>query len=228
MQKIALLTYSKAEAQHLMRLIEGFSPYQMYQTETSQGLRELLQKKVAQLVVVGCQRFGQDEFQLVRDIRTQGFVYPILILSDSLDYEQFHVTHEKFRTHFLDRPYENKAFLGITRKLLVSRQMPQQKHKRFRTVQSAVVESFITGELQPTKMLNLSQGGAYFESQNKPSYGVGDLLRMKLSLDDMDREYQVSGRVVWTTKTGHVTGAYGVGVKFIKKADIYRQLMDKV
>lgn len=58
--------------------------------------------------------------------------------------------------------------------------------------------------------------------------GVGDLLRLKVHLDDMERDHHIHGRIVWTTHKGHAAGGYGLGIKFMKGTDIYRNLLDKV
>jgi hypothetical protein len=121
-----------------------------------------------------------------------------------------------------------KTFNGLTRKLLTTISVPQQQHRRYKTRQTAQLETFITGERYTTEMLNLSMGGAYFEAPEKPAIGVGDLLRLKIPGSAGSPERNIHGRIIWTTHKGPVLGGYGLGVKFIKSNDMYRQLMDKV
>jgi Tfp pilus assembly protein PilZ len=92
----------------------------------------------------------------------------------------------------------------------------------------ATLETFISGERVETQMFNLSRGGAYFEVSERANLNVGDLLRMKVHLSDVDREHQVHGRIVWTTHKGHAAGGYGYGVRFMKGSDIYRNLLEKI
>jgi Tfp pilus assembly protein PilZ len=77
-------------------------------------------------------------------------------------------------------------------------------------------------------MFNLSRGGAYFEMGKRPVMNVGDLLRLKVHLSDVEREHHIHGRVMWTTHKGHAAGGYGLGVQFMKSTDIYRRLLEKV
>jgi Tfp pilus assembly protein PilZ len=121
-----------------------------------------------------------------------------------------------------------RCLKGLARKLMVTKAVPRQEFRRFRTNVSATLETFISGEKYNSQMFNLSKGGAYFESSKKPAVSVGDLLRLKVSLGDVDRDHHMHGRIVWTTPKGITAGGYGIGVKFLKSTDIYRKLLDRV
>jgi hypothetical protein len=111
---------------------------------------------------------------------------------------------------------------------MTTKAVPQQQHRRYRTRQSAHLETFITGEAFQSEMFNLSMGGAYFELTRRPAVGIGDLVRVKIPSADQEHDHHIHGRIIWTTHKGPNIGGHGLGVKFIKTNDMYRQLIDKV
>jgi hypothetical protein len=151
-----------------------------------------------------------------------------LIVADSLKVHNFLSNVDRLKSLYLPKPFEFKALRGITQKLVVTRAVPQQMHRRFRTQQTAILEAFASGESLATEFYNLSVGGAYLEfSDSKPRLGVGDLVRFRVNLSDVEREHSVNARVIWTTRKGVHHGGFGCGVRFIKGGDIYRQLIDR-
>ena len=63
--------------------------------------------------------------------------------------------------------------------------------------------------------------------EDKP-LSKGDLLRIKIKLNDVERAHTLNARVVWTTEKGSFSGRSGIGMKFVKPEDIHRFLMDKI
>ena len=90
------------------------------------------------------------------------------------------------------------------------------------------METFVSGETLPSQIYNLSMGGAYCEFFTKTNVAVGDLVKLKVHLEDVGRQHAVNAKIVWVTRNGPCTGGQGAGMKFVKYDDVYRQLMEKV
>ena len=229
MQK--LLIHSQGSIEHgeqIKSFIETRLPYEVSISFDRQMTQDLLAQRSINMLLFETNKFVEADLQLLKDVRTSGFVYPNLIVAESIEVPNFLPWAEKFKTHLLNKPFEFKALRGITQKLMLARTVPQQMHRRFRTQQNTVLETYLTGEVISSQMFNLSVGGAYFEFTGKPRVAVGDLVRLKVNLNDVSREHCVNARVIWTTRKGLNGGGPGAGVRFIKGHDIYRQLMDKV
>lgn len=228
MQRVLLSCQSIDDARFIKTYLEAELPYEVQLNLDPKDVQEALKAKNIHLLMLQTGNLATQDVAYAREIRRAGFNYPILMITDSVGNTSIEELNEKFRIYFLERPFELKTLKGLARKLMVSKLVPQQIFRRYRTNITATLETFISGEKYHTQMFNLSRGGAYFEFSKKPTLGVGDLLRLKIHLSDVEREHSVHGRIVWTTHKGHAAGGYGLGIKFMKSTDIYRSLLDKV
>lgn len=228
MQRILLSCKSIDDARFLKNYIETELPYQVVLAFSPRDIQAALKSKNIHLLMLQTGNLAQQDINYALELRQEGFVYPMMMITDALGDLPIDDVSDKHKIYFLERPFELKTFKGLARKLMVSKTVPQQIFRRYRTNITATLETFISGERYYTHMFNLSRGGAYFELTQKPTVGVGDLLRLKVNLSDVDREHHIHGRVVWTTHKGHAAGGYGLGVKFMKGSDIYRNLLEKV
>jgi Tfp pilus assembly protein PilZ len=228
MQRVLLSCKSVDDARFLKNYIETELPYEVVLAFGTKDIDAQLKAKNVHLLMLQTGNLAKQDIQYALQLRADGFNYPMMMITDALGDLKIEELSDKHKIYFLERPFELKTFKGLARKLMVSRTVPQQVFRRYRTNITATLETFISGERYYTHMFNLSRGGAYFELTQKPMVGVGDLLRLKVNLADMEKEHHIHGRIVWTTHKGHAAGGYGLGVKFMKSTDIYRNLLDKV
>jgi Tfp pilus assembly protein PilZ len=228
MQRVLLSCNSMDDAHFIKNYIETELPYEVLIVQDQNEIQNHLRQKTFHLMVLQTGNLAQQDIVYAQQLRTTGFNYPMLMMTDAIGEISIEEVHNKYKICFLERPFELKTLKGLARKLMMTRQVPQQVFRRYRTNLNATVETFISGERYHSQMFNLSRGGAYFEMEKRPAVNVGDLLRLKVNLADMEREHQFHGRIVWTTHKGHAAGGYGLGVKFMKNTDIYRTLLDKV
>ena len=228
MQRVLLSCKSVDDARFLKSYIETELPFEVVLTFDQKGIETAIKAKGIHLLMLQTGNLAEQDIAYARSIRQLGFNYPLLMITDSVGNLNVDEVNEKHKIYFLERPFELKSLKGLARKLMVARTVPQQVFRRYRTNLSATLETFVSGEKYHSHMFNLSRGGAYFEANKKPAVAVGDLLRLKVHLSDVDRDHHVHGRVVWTTHKGHAAGGYGLGIKFMKSTDIYRNLIDKV
>ncbi len=228
MQRVLLSCKSIDDARFLKTYIETELPYEVFLAFQAQDIESSLKAKNIHLLMMQTGNLAKQDLAYALQLRGTGFNYPILMITDSIGATNIEEVNEKHKIYFMERPFELKTLKGLARKLMSARAVPQQVFRRYRTNIQATLETFISGDKFDTHMFNLSRGGAYFEFPKKPAVGIGDLLRLKVHLAEKDRDHQVHGRVVWMTHKGHAAGGYGLGVKFMKSSDIYRNLLDKV
>ncbi|HAG92387.1 MAG TPA: hypothetical protein DCL41_10965 [Bdellovibrionales bacterium] len=228
MQKL-LLEFNNLEDMRVVKKdFERELPFEVIPALNPRETNRALSNKSIQLIVMQSKQFRQPEMDRVHELRKLGYSYPLLIIQDHMTPLAERMAEEDSKIVFLDKPFELRTLRGITRKLLTSRSLSKQQFKRYHTNQKVAIETFISGENVDTKMFNLSKGGAYFEVSKKPGLGVGELLRLRFQLDQVEKEHHIHGRIVWTTPKGHSAGGFGIGVKFIKTEDIYRHLLQNV
>ncbi len=228
MQKLLLEFSNLDEARLVKRDFEKELPFEVFNSAQKEETNQVLDKRSIQLIIAQSRDFQQPEADRILELRSLGYTYPILYIVDRSSSLSERFSSEEARVVFIEKPFELRTLRGLARKLMTARAVSKQQFRRFPTNQTVYLENFASGENIETSMFNLSKGGAYFEVDKKPGLGVGELLRLKFHLDQVDKEHQIHGRVIWTTPKGHSSGGYGIGVKFIKQEDIYRHLLQSV
>lgn len=219
MQRILVKCNSRQDAHDLKAYLESELPYEISLAYSHLEMETTLREKPTHLLLLQTGAPIAKDIQYVQSIRQHGYQYPILLITESLGNLEFDVFSEKYKAFFLERPFELRALKGLARKLIVDKSIAQQIYRRYRTQQPALIESILSNEKMESKMYNLSVGGAYFELPRKPELRVGDLMRVKIPLQDVNRHHQINGRVVWATHKGHSGGGFGIGVRFMKSAE---------
>lgn len=228
MQRVLLSCKSVDDARFLKNYIETELPFQVMLAFDQKGIETAIKGKSFHLMMLQTGNMAAQDVAYARSLRTLGYNHPLLMITDQIGDANIEELSEKLKLYFLERPFELRTLKGLARKLMAARTVPQQVFRRYRTNLSATLETFISGETFHSHMFNLSRGGAYFELSKRPTVNVGDLLRLRVHLSDVEREHSVHGRIVWFTHKGHAAGGYGLGIKFMKSTDIYRNLLDKV
>lgn len=227
MQKLLLQCNSLEDAPQLKSYLESRLPYEVLLSFGKYETENIITRKSVQLFIYDTTEFDTSEANFLSEVRNLGYIYPILVLAKNAEGRDLEMM-SKFKAHFLEKPVDFKALRGVTRKLMTQKNINAQKFKRFKTIQDAQVESYISAETLSSKMFNLSKGGAYIEFATKPALSIGDIVKVQVPLKDLSRNHQFNAKVVWTTRKGSYSGGFGAGLEFVKSKDVYRQLMDKM
>lgn len=221
MQKILLLSDSLDSCSMVRDVLERNLPYQVYGALDSQSLQVNLESRVFSLCIIDSGKFGPHEMQIVLNLR-QSHGFPILVLTAEISADLQNELAFYHDVHLLMKPMTENGLLGLVRKLLVAHRVPKQVYRRFNTNQIAEVEALSSGDCILTSLYNLSKGGAYCEYDGQAPMSVGDILRLKVFLNDTNSEYTFNAKVVWTTNKGRFSGRFGCGFKFVSGRGTYR------
>lgn len=209
-------------------LLSSKDPHTVVHVTEFKGAIGKLSRGRFQLLVFDCDVLTEEKLKLVKKFRELGYTLPILLLAKAVVNQVRTDIKTLTRSAILEKPLEHKHFFGVTDKLLRGKEVPQQSHKRFYTNQYAVIEPIGKSAKYEGAMLNLSKGGAYLELSDKDAEGLTGIIKMKVSLNEMDRHYEVQARVVWNSKNTIWGKGRGVGVEFIQAKDVYRNLLNNL
>lgn len=190
--------------------------------------KSLVKNRFYDLLVIETEALSSVEAQFLRQIRRKGYEQPILSVAKEIKLQNFDEVHASLQFQYLQNPVQRRQLIGLTLKLLSLPQCPQQMFRRFQTVQEVELEGLISGESKATQMLNLSKGGAYCELLEEGDLQEGDLFRLKINLNDLEKEHTLHAKAVWVRNKGGVTGYSGVGLQFLDPQEIHRQLRGTV
>jgi hypothetical protein len=174
-------------------------------------------------VVLNLTDWTPKEALLIQELRRAGYKSPILVAAKAdpvVVNKDLRLTNDVI---FLPKPFDTKDLLGILRKQLLARVVPQQRHRRFATSQDAEIEIEATGGRMITRVRNLSKGGAYLEFMTPSPLKIGEFVKVKLELKDLRRVYTFPAKVVWSNK--HGTRGLGIGVEFTGRGDLQRSIL---
>lgn len=219
MNKILLHCESLEESQKLRELYEKHLPFPIYHSFDNRSVERLISRNVINLTVVECEQFGFVQHNLVKDLRGAGYFRPVLILSKEIPSGVVQAggsgEDKKERLNFLAKPFDEKNIIGITKKLLIAKTVPQQVHHRFSTNQLTIMEVAQSGEYTMSNMYNLSKGGAYCEFDPNFNVAIGEVVKIRVHLQEINSERTLPAKVVWKTREGTYSGRSGVGVQFV-------------
>ncbi len=174
-------------------------------------------------VILNLNEWTAKEAIMIQELRRVGYVSPILVHAKADPVLVNKDLRSMSDVVYLPKPADAKDLLGIMRKLLLARQVPQQKHRRFATSQDAEVEIEATGGRMITRVRNLSKGGAYLEFMTPSPLKVGEYVKVKLDLKDLQRVYTLPAKVVWANRQG--SRGLGIGVEFTGRGDVQRSIL---
>lgn len=176
------------------------------------------------LMVCNMGLLNDGKIDIVSQAREAGYRDPIVLLGKIPGGDVAKKLSDMVAVVLLEKPFENKDLQGVCLKFLSEIDVNQRSYRRYYTNQKAEVAMLGLAEEVSTRVFNMSKGGAYFESSQISGCKVGDVVSLRIHLQEVSREYNISGKVVWTTPRGIWTGGYGVGVEFIQ-ADHLKQAM---
>lgn len=182
------------------------------------------------LIIYHVEMFGDSSIQNLRELRDVGYTCNILVLAEAADSEARLAMADFNGMVLMENFSEGEGLVQMVAKLLESRgDVHQRIFRRYNTVQKVTYEYYGKPGSGEMTLFNLSRGGAYMECEVKSErVEVGDLLRMDIELDQIDRTHRMHAKVVWTTPKGPVKGGYGIGVAFMKPDEVYRHLLDRM
>jgi DNA-binding NtrC family response regulator len=226
-QKVLIISDQRESGSELARWLGIELPYEIAVNLEPSAIADELSKRVVHLVIVDQKVVSEDTLALVNWLKHSEYTFPIIVVAKTITAHFAQQLHLSSDIHLLVRPIYAKTIVGLVRKLIFSKAVRKQTFRRFNTNQIAEVEALQTGESWMTSMYNLSQSGAYCEFEAGASCSVGDLIRLKVRIEETNREYSFNAKVVWTTDEGKFSGRPGVGLRFVSQKDTYRSLLSK-
>lgn len=225
--KILLVGNHAESTREIKRLLTLNKLYKVIQaTDAHEAVRKLSQDKM-NLVMFDTEVLTVDKMNFTKALRSLGYGSPVLMLAKAVAPKARELLKIFTKTVILEKPLEHKLFFGVTSKMLEGKEVPQQYYKRFYTNQETTVEQIGKNQKFECSMLNLSKGGAYLEIADENA-DVRGIIKMKVSLSEMDKQYEVNARVVWNSKSSIWGKGQGVGVEFIQAKDVYRNLLNNL
>lgn len=227
-QQIFLASRTEEE-NHILRrklepLAQEFSPLQFISTHL-QGLVASVDRNTA-LVVLNFNEWTGREAVTIDELRAVGFKGAIVLMAKAPLPEVVRELRTLESVVFVEKPFETRDLVGIVRKLLDDRLVAQRIHRRYNTHQEAEVEFASRDEAEKTisRLFNLSKGGAYIEFMTPTPVKVGELIRLKLELKEVNRTYTMPAKVVWAKKQTS-NGGTGVGIEFVGPGDVQKNIL---
>jgi hypothetical protein len=214
MQNVLLFSENKVWVQQSSEYLHDNLPYAFTGVKESDEIYDVLSRVKVDLIVYRDLDGVHFALDLIKSLRINGYRNSILFVTSKIKDKNFFKMAEDLKIYVLQSPYEEKNLEGLIKKLMYSRSVPQQYHQRYETIQNAELEYIYTGENMNSTIRNLSVGGAYIEVGADRVLNIGDQVKIKIDLKDVNKEHNLSAKVVWMKRTGATDGRYGVGLKF--------------
>lgn len=228
MTKATVVIASRTEQENMilkrkLDLLEGEFKGLRFTGIHPMGLHSTVDHTSAVVILNFTEWTGREAVHL-RELNELGYQGKILVIAKAEVTQAVREMKANESVVFLEKPFEHKDLQGIVRKMLTDRAVAQRIHRRFATDQDAEVEIFGRNESLASRVYNLSKGGAYVEFMTLAALRVGDMVRLKLELKDLNRTYSMPAKIVWTSHS-NLGGGTGIGVEFIGPGDVQKAIL---
>ncbi len=156
--------------------------------------------------------------------RRNSFLSPILLLSKVADAAAMTSFENLPSCVLLEKPFDEKDLRGIAEKFLHTKQVQQRKFRRYATQQVVSVSSYVSEYHSPSRVNNMSLGGLRIEGAVE-ALKVGEVVKINFSLDKLNVERVMNGRVVWIDQE---QGQPSAGIQFMKESEVYSHLLREI
>lgn len=149
---------------------------------------------------------------------------PVILFTNKVTEESLKLARKYKKYYVLGRPYLSRDVLGIAYKMVHEEVPEQQLCRRYVTNQQTELQ--IVGEMDniPARITNLSLSGCKISYGNGYSWSEGDLLKLDVPLDKLQKQHSVHAKVVWVERDA----SNEMGVEFIPTEDVYSHLLANV
>ena len=95
---------------------------------------------------------------------------------------------------------------------------------RYETDELAKIEVYGTETHSQARLKNLSYGGAFFMFSDPVNLENGDLVRVTIYLDSLNKRYSINGEVRWIESQDDQSG---FGIEFISYDKVFNKLIER-
>lgn len=183
-----------------------------------------LQNKDTDLLVFNLQDFSKKKLNAVTELRKLGIDFPLLSIANTYDEEAYKFVSQLDKAVLLNKPFTDKQLITLSSKMIEGDAATQRKFPRFGTQEKAYLSLYPNGEPTEVEVKDLSKGGACFVAPIGVGFRVGDVIKVRLYLDDVERNHNFFGQVMWMDLITD-EGKYYIGVKFMSESQIFKSLL---
>lgn len=162
--------------------------------------------------------------QQISGWRRNGFLSSIMLLTKVSDPAAISSVENLSSCVLIEKPFDEKDIKGIAEKFLNTLQVQQRKYRRYPTQQTVNLSSYVTDFKAPSRVNNMSLGGLRLEGP-VDQLRIGEVVKINFSLDKLNVERVMNGRVVWVDTENPRPSA---GIQFMKETEVYTHLLREI
>lgn len=176
------------------------------------------------ILLVHISQITERSLQGIEQIRSP-FDLPVIVFTNKLNDRCLDLKKRFPKYYMLSRPFLSRDVLGIAWKMIQGEVPEQQVQRRYSTNQNTVLQVVGTDSNISARITNLSLSGAKIHFDDKPAWKTGELIKMEVALDALNKTHSVHAKVIWIEKE---PGTKEMGVEFIPTEEVYSHLLSNV
>ena len=182
MTKILLHGLSIESAEQIRTKLDlHLKDIELYTSTDIEKTKDIVTERALNLFIFETHNYTKKESSILKDFKLWGLSFPVLVICENVMTSDVESIRNDNKPIFLESKFEDKKLIGLIKKLLRTRQIPQQMYVRYPTNQRVMVESISEGRSIDSSMYNLSKGGAYCEFDPEDlDFAVGDVVRISV------------------------------------------------
>ncbi len=129
----------------------------------------------------------------------------------------------------LQRPFrEAKVIAMFCKKLIAGRESFRRDHFRYSANQHGSIEVLSNSKVHLGIVINISRGGALFESDHDMNLMDHDIVRLGIQLSQINKIHIMNAEVVWISPIDPQTKKMSIGLKFMGSKELVDALYSQL
>jgi hypothetical protein len=182
---------------------------------TAQKAVESVASTEFNIIVFVLSNLFEDNVQIAMKLREIGVKAPILLLVDTVRFDDFEIVGRIASTSVLQVPFKERDFLWLCKEMVQAEFVNQRIYPRFYVNHRTFVEVVGDGITLTTYMRNYSKGGACFVFSGGPKLERGERVIVRVRFGNSPREISYEAEVVWCKDREKGVYRRELGVRFL-------------
>lgn len=219
--KILLVGIDLSDLGRIRRSLSANKQNKFFEAYNLKDAMVFIKENRVDLIIFDLDDLSEDKIQSILSMRDIDDKTPIVLLGNKINDMALEILKAFPNILVLEKPRGIGALESVASKFLRGETVYNRKYRRFNTKETAQIILFSNGKEYDCHIVNLSKGGAFLEIKNFTEKVEG-LIKIKLNLNQIQKDYTLSAKIVWNLVTQN---SCQIGIQFIKSNDIYSQFL---
>jgi predicted SpoU family rRNA methylase len=180
-------------------------------------------------LILNLKIFSLNEVKLVDLFYALNNNIMIIVVSRQIDEAAYSKVKDLKHVVLLQRPFrEAKVIALFCKKMITGRETFRREHFRYMSNQHGSIEVLSNKNVHMGNIVNISRGGALFESDHDMNLVDHEIVRLGIQLSEINKIHIMTAEIVWISPFDPKTKKMSIGLKFLGSKELVNALYNEL